>query len=322
MSDIAKLNPDLRVALEDNQRAMDGLVDFTQMPPEHGRKIELEQAKSQRFLMPKVASAVEINVMCADGLPLKGLHVTPPHPGDGIILYFHGGGWAFGSHVTHEDPVRRLSLATGLPVLSISYRLAPEHPFPAGLNDCISVWRALSSGKIIQTKNDGPLVLAGDSAGANLALATMLNEVEVGNVLPDAALLFYGVYGADFGTPSYLRWAGGPVLTRAKMQRFWDWYCPRPRRQDYLAAPLLAPIEHLRSLPELFISASEIDPLLSDSEQLYRLLSTDATRNDTFELWPGMAHGALGFANRVEQVRNHLSEVDQWIQSRFQIKSI
>lgn len=321
MSDIAKLNPYLRIALEDNQRAMGGPVDFTQLPPEHGRKIELEQARNQRFLMPEVASAVEINVMGADRVPLKGLHVTPPRPADGTILYFHGGGWAFGSHVTHEDPIRRLSLATGLSVLSISYRLAPEHPFPAGLNDCISVWRALKSGKIPQSTHAGPLVLAGDSAGANLAIATMLNEVEAGNVLPDAALLFYGVYGADFDTPSYTQWASGPVLTRAKMKRFWDWYCPRPRRQDYLAAPLLAPIAHLRSLPELFISAAEIDPLLSDSEQLYRLLSTDPTRNDSFELWPGLTHGALGFANRVEQVHNHLSEVDRWIQSRFQIKA-
>ncbi|WP_420861929.1 alpha/beta hydrolase [Algirhabdus cladophorae] len=314
---MAKLNLDLRIALEAHQRAMGGLVDFTQMPPKNGRRIELEQARNQRFLMPEVASAVEIKMMGADREPLKGMHIVPPHPRDGIILYFHGGGWAFGSHLTHEDPIRRLSLATSLSVLSISYRLAPEHLFPAGLNDCISVWRALSLGKIPQTKNTGPFILAGDSAGANLALAAMLNEVEAGNVLPDAALLFYGVYGADFDTPSYTRWASGPVLTRAKMQRFWDWYCPLPQRQDYLAAPLLAPIEHFRSLPELFISAAEIDPLLSDSEQLYRLLSMDPTRNDTFELWPGLAHGALGFAHRVDQVRDHLSAVDRWIQSRF-----
>ena len=317
----AHINPDLLAVLEQRMHEMRGALDFTRMPPAHGRKIELQFAMNERSLMPSVGSAVEIILPNNSAPPLKALHVSPPTPRGGTILYIHGGGWAFGSHVTHQDQARRLSLATGMMVVSISYRLAPEHPFPAGLNDCIAAWHALSGGRIVGVPAVGPLILAGDSAGANLALAAMLNEIDAGGPLPDAALLFYGVYGDNFNTPSYKQWADGPVLTRAKMQRFWDWYCPKSYRQDYRAVPLLAPATHLETLPPLFMAAAEIDPLLSENEQLFRVFAADTTRNDTFTIWPGMVHAALGFANRVDQVREHVVHAGRWVQSKFPINA-
>ncbi len=267
--------------------------------------------------MPHVWSASEITIPRQDGSLIRALHVAPPNSRAGTILYFHGGGWAFGSHMTHEDPVRRLSLATGMTVISISYRLAPEHPFPSGLKDCVTAWRALSNGRIHGIAATPPLILAGDSAGANLALAVMLHEVDDARSLPDAAFLFYGVYNANFDTPSYLEWADGPVLTRAKMERFWDWYCPALKRGSFLASPFLAPTTLLRALPQLYIAAAEIDPLRSENEQFSDLMRNIAGRNDTLTLWPGLVHGALGYANRVEQVGEHIREVGEWANDQF-----
>lgn len=321
MSRSVHMNPELRAAIDLREDAAGGALDLTQMPLQRGREIELRMVESERSLMPTVATAVEIALSDTGKPAIKALYVSPPNPRNGTILYIHGGGWAFGSHLTHEDPVRRLSLATGMPVLSISYRLAPEHPFPAGLNDCIAAWRTLCGGRIVGVPAVGPFILVGDSAGANLAFGAMLNEIDAGRKLPDAALLFYGVYGDTFDTPSYRQWADGPVLTRAKMQRFWDWYCPKSDRQDYRAVPLLAPATHLATLPPLYMAAAQIDPLLSENEALFRVLAADTKRSDTFTIWPGVVHGALGFANRVAQIRDHVAHAGQWVQNKFPINA-
>ena len=114
--------------------------------------------------------------------------------------------------------------------------------------------------------------MAGDSAGANLALAAMSRLQEEGGELPATGLLFYGVYGADFTTPSYRDFADGPGLTRAKMQRFWDWYAPKDVRHLPSVAPLQADDTQLRALPPLYLNAAGLDPLRSETMQMGSLL--------------------------------------------------
>ncbi|MDF0603162.1 alpha/beta hydrolase [Psychromarinibacter sp. C21-152] len=257
-----------------------GLVDPTRLAPQHGRA--LADLTNMRWNVPLPEMAEARTVMHA-GLPAR--LVTPPNDsGRDAILHVHGGGWAFCSPATHEGAARRLALACCAPVLTVDYRLAPEHPWPAGLEDVTEAFRAA----------DGPRrwSIAGDSAGANLALCATLRLVRAGERVPAQALLFYGVYAAEFDSPSYVAHADGPGLTRDKMRRYWDMYVPAPQRTDPEVAPLTATDADLAALPPLYLNAAGLDPLRSETERLFDRLR-GLGRHDTCDVIPGVIHGFM-----------------------------
>ena len=287
----ARPSPEM-AALLDRMAAEDGdLPDATTLAPEVGRSQTAQVHQRWRIALPIVGGVADFVSPGAGGQPMRCRRIDPMTvSGPGTILFIHGGGWAFCDIDTHEDGMRRLANAAGMPVFACDYRLAPENRFPDGLNDCIVFWQRLVAGKIDGASPNGPFYIAGDSAGANLALAMILAELQDGRTAPDGALLLYGAYGCDFETPSYREHADGPGLTRDKMRRFWDWYCPAGQRADFRAAPLMATDDMLRSLPRLLIVAAEVDPLLSDSAKLAERL-VGLGRRDAFRVLPGLVHG-------------------------------
>ncbi|MCR8726476.1 alpha/beta hydrolase [Frigidibacter sp. ROC022] len=266
-----------------------GLGDPTRLAPRLGRAL----AEMVNFRWNTDLPPLEARTVLIGGLPAR--LVTPANDdGRHAILHVHGGGWAFCSAMTHEGAARRLAIACGCPVLTFDYRLAPEHPFPAGLDDIETAWEARD-----RTRGWS---IAGDSAGANLALALMLRRIAAGADLPQMGLLFYGVYGADFETPSYRTYADGPGLTRDKMRRYWDWYCPTEHRRDATAAPLAADDGVLRALPPLYLNAAEIDPLSSDSDQLAARLHA-LGRSDPYDRVEGVVHGFMQMGSVLPEAR-------------------
>ncbi|QDC11197.1 alpha/beta hydrolase [Oceanicola sp. D3] len=197
----------------------------------------------------------------------------------GTLLYIHGGGWAGGSIALHEPSAAGMALESGWDVLSISYRLAPAHPYPAGLEDCRAAlaWLAAKGGKV---------AIGGASAGANLALATALStDAELAGLV-----LFYGVFGDDFETESYRRHENGPGLTRARMRELFAMYDPKETR-DELIAPLKA---DLRGLPPALLVAAEVDVLLSENSAMAQALNSAGVPTQ-WHVEPGVTHG---FINR------------------------
>ncbi|MDD7973056.1 alpha/beta hydrolase [Roseinatronobacter alkalisoli] len=265
-----------RLAMEDSE-----LADPTTLEPQQGRTLAALTNLRWNEDLPVMADARV--VMHAGSIPARWV-VPPNDNGRDAILHVHGGGWAFCSPTTHEGAARRLALACGCPVLTFDYRKAPEHPWPAGLDDVAEAWHARDPARRWS--------LAGDSAGANLALCAMLRLIAEGAVLPAQALLFYGVYGADFETESYVANAAGPGLTRAKMQRYWDWYAPQELRSTPEVAPLLADDAALAALPPLYLNAAMLDPLFSDSAQLVARLRA-LGRDDPFDRIDGVVHGFM-----------------------------
>lgn len=227
------------------------------------------------------------------GMPARWVAPTNDR-GTDAILQVHGGGWSLCSPSTHEGAARQLANACACPVLTVDYRLAPEDPFPAGLEDILAAWRARSP--------DRRWSIAGDSSGANLSLAAMLSLIKTNETLPACGLLFYGVYGADFSTESYIRNANGPGLTRDKMMRYWDWYAPIEARNNPLVAPLTATDEMLVSLPPLYLNAAELDPLLFDTQALSQRLCA-LGRNDIFDHVPGVVHGFMQMSSVLPEAR-------------------
>jgi acetyl esterase len=275
-----------------------GMPDPTTLPPEEGRELALLSNRRWNRQLPEMRSVVEYRFARADGSGIDARLFVPPDVQLGLVMYIHGGGFAFCDIGTHERCVRLLATACSCPVLSIDYRLAPEHPFPAGLLDCIDVLRQLDPLRKDHPCTAGPLALAGDSSGANLALATMLHEHQHNGFLPDFAMLFYGVFGTDLDTPSYRQFENGPGLTRAKMMRYLNWYIPDTERNNPMVAPLLADDDALRALPPLYFNAAEIDPLCSDTERLVARLH-GLGRQDQLQLYLGAVHGFMQMSLRL-----------------------
>lgn len=147
------------------------------------------------------------------------------------IVYIHGGGWVLCDLDSHDGVCRELAQRSGLKVVSLGYRLAPEHPFPAPLEDCVSVVRWLAA----RGRDWGidRLVIAGDSAGANLSLATLLALRDAGEQPLRGAALVYGVFAPDHDTPSHLAYGGDNryFLSTAEMEWFWGHYVPTGARR-------------------------------------------------------------------------------------------
>lgn len=310
MSDAAdalddRLDPEM-AALIDRLAAEGGPpIDATTLPPVEGRALAAEQNRRWNTDLPEMARIAEIVVPADPALGSAACRVrvlTPPQARPGVLIFVHGGGFAFLSPETHERCARVLAFETGLTVALPDYRLAPEDPWPAGLMDVVAVTRAIAGDVGLVGAAAGPLLLSGDSAGAALALGALLHEGRAGRRIADGALLFYGVFGADFASPSYRRFHDGPGLTTPKMRRYWDWYAPEAVRADPLVAALRANDAELAALPPLFLLAAGIDPLLSDTLDLARRLAA-LGRDDDLVVVPGVIHGFLQMTNALEPAR-------------------
>jgi acetyl esterase len=306
-----RMAPDLAALLALVEAETGPQPDTTLMPPAEGRRIAAAFNRRWNSDLPAMASTSEVTVPADPGLGSAdcALQVlVPPDAGAGALIFIHGGGFAFCSPQTHERCARVLAIETGLPVLSPDYRLSPEHPFPAGLHDVIACLRAAFEVTAAAGVRPGPLVISGDSAGANLALAAMLHEQQAGRPLPSGALLFYGAYDADFDTPSYRRFRDGPGLSTGKMERYWDWYlADKAGRRNPLASPLHASDEALRALPPLHLMAAEIDPIVSDTLNLAARLAS-LGRPEQVHLVLGATHGFLQMTSVLASAREALAE--------------
>jgi acetyl esterase len=270
--------------------------DPTLMPPAEGRALSEEANRRWNDNLPPLAKEADVWVEARarhDSSRCRMRVLVPHDHAAGAILFVHGGGFAFCSPETHERCARVLAIEAGMPVVVPDYRLAPEQPYPAGLMDVIGCLRATFTATASIGVRPGPLLVAGDSAGANLALAAVLHEQAAGLLKVAGALLFYGTYARDFATPSYQDFAEGPGLTRGKMERYWDWYAgSRELMSDPLACPLGATDDALAALPPLHLMAAAVDPLLSDTLILHQRLKAIG-RNETVTVVPGVTHGFL-----------------------------
>ncbi|MGN8171854.1 alpha/beta hydrolase [Agrobacterium sp. 22117] len=286
------------------------LPDPTTLAPEQGRAQSAFASTRCNVDLPPMRSVSEVWIdadleLGSDRCRLKIL--VPKGAGHGAILFIHGGGFAFCSPETHERCARTLAIESGMPVVLPDYRLAPECPFPAGLKDVVSALRHVFSATSASGVTRGPLLVAGDSAGANLALAAMLHEEAAGRLLPDGGLLFYGNYERSFETPSYVQFSEGPGLTRGKMQRYWDFYAGGQKIEgDPLACPLVATGEQLAAMPPLYLMAAEVDPLLSDTLLLSERLRA-LGRSDELSIIPGVMHGFLQNTSELSAAREALA---------------
>jgi acetyl esterase len=220
-------------------------------------------ALCQSFAAPLPDGVLVADVSC-NGVPCRIYRpdVAGPVP---AVIYGHGGGWVLGGIGTHHDMCAELAVASGTGVILMDYRLAPEHPYPAQLQDSLNVWHYVREYGAGHGLDCSRILAAGDSAGGQMSVALALALAEQG--LPQLAglLLIYPVLGCDMATPSYIRNAQAPCLTREEMAHYLEAFLGPPGGpawRDGKAVPLLA--EDLRVLPPTAITVAGHDPLHDD----------------------------------------------------------
>jgi acetyl esterase len=224
-----------------------------------------------------------------------------PGPGDalGVVAFFHGGGWVLSSIDGHDALARRLAQRSGALVVSVGYRLAPEHPFPAAHEDCWAVTRWLADHAADLGGDPARLAVAGDSAGANLAAGVALRARDEGLDLR-LQLLVYPCVDADGDTASMTENGRSYFLTAADMRWFWDQYVPAAHRHDPYAVPARA--TDLRGVAPALVQTAEFDPLRDEGEQYAARLAA-AGVPVTCTRYDGVVHG---FVSRWGQMRRAL----------------
>jgi acetyl esterase len=206
-----------------------------------------------------------------------------------VIVYFHGGGWVIGELDTVDNPLRRIANRTGAVVVSVDYRLAPEHVYPAAFDDsyAATAWVAEHAAEL--GGDPERIAVSGDSAGGNLAAAVAIAARDRQGPRLAAQLLIYPVTDFDFTTESYGQNGEGYLLTKGSMQWFWAHYLgAQDLGKDPYACPARA--DDLAGLPPAFVATAEFDPLRDEGEAYaakLRIAGVDVTA----KRYDGMLHG-------------------------------
>ena len=256
---------------------------------------QLDEVRAQRAALslptqgtgPDVALQEDRLIIGPEGeVPIR---LFVPESPVGAYLHIHGGGWVLGSHTGQDPMLRRIANETKLAVVSVGYRLAPEHPYPAGLDDCVAASKWLEENAASLGVADAEaLTIGGESAGGNLAVATLLYRRDHMELPFRAAVLTYGVFSAIYDLPSMKAlWDRKLVLSGPIMEFFSNAYAPGRNLTHPYISPLYA---DLRGMPPAIFSVGTLDHLYSDTILMAKAWEAAGARAEVHEYQDG-PHG-------------------------------
>jgi acetyl esterase len=299
-----------------SQLEAQGLPPFEDMSVPQARDVMTQF----RDLQGEPEEVAEVREVLAPG-PAGRLPVRVYHPAPGtfppLMVYFHGGGWVVGNVEVNDIPCRALANTTGAVVASVEYRLAPETTFPGPAEDAYAATRWLADHAGELGADASRLVVAGDSAGGNLAAVAALMARDRGGPPIAHQLLLFPVTAparaSEFA--SYSENAEGYILTRGAMEWFWDHYLDSPEDgSDPYASPLYAP--DLAALPPATVVTAEFDPLRDEGLAYARRLS-EAGVQVTSATYDGMIHDFLLMSGVIDRTRELTDRVGKELRERL-----
>ena len=223
------------------------------------------------------------------------------------LVYLHGGGFVLGTLDGADELCRAIAAGSGWTVVSLDYRLAPENPYPAALEDCLDAYAWLARTAPELGIDPGRIAIGGDSAGGNLAASLCLHRRDERSSLPVTQVLAYPAVDGTFTTPSWSEFADAPLLSTADARWCWDHYVgPGHRADDHLAAPMRA--ESLRGLPPALILTAEVDPIRDDAEAYAARLRRDGVPV-SLTRYAGVFHGFVTEIGVFTQAKQAIDEV-------------
>lgn len=232
-----------------------------------------------------------------------------------ILVYFHGGGWVLCNLDTHDGTARRLCNHARCIVVSVDYRLAPEHPFPAPLEDCYAATQWTAENAASLGGDPTRLAIGGDSAGGNLTAATALLARDRGGPALVHQLMIYPVIDARCETPSFEENKEGYFLSARAMRWFWGHYLENPRDGERPeASPIRA--EDLAGLPPATVLTAEFDPLRDEGEAYAERLSKAGVAADLVR-YDGVIHGFFGMHDLLPKARAAADRAARNLQRAF-----
>lgn len=239
----------------------------------------------------------------------------PENSNESLIIYYHGGGFVFGSLDSNEGFCRRLANSSGCRVLSVDYRLAPENPFPAGVNDAFDAFNWAYEHASDLGIQSSRIAVCGDSAGGNLAAVTCLMLRDRKMSMPRLQVLLYPALAADLSSHSMNEFGDGYFLTREQMEWFHD--CYTSKKEDNLN-PYLWPIIHENhsDLPEAIIVTAEYDPLRDQGESYVSVLRSAGVEALGIRV-NGMMHGFASFSSVAPAAKTALTMIGQIIGNKL-----
>jgi monoterpene epsilon-lactone hydrolase len=277
-----------------------------------GKEIDIDRIRRRTDRLAGIAPVhrrVKVSQIEAHGVP-GDWHQPQGAPDNRALLYLHGGAWMIGSPAMYRGFVSRLAHRIKTNALVIDYRLAPEHPFPAGLDDCLAAYDYLLERGIEPWK----IVVAGDSAGGNLTLALLVALKDRGRPLPGAAVAI--------SPATDLTGSGESHRSRLKLDPFFDGHEPGAILPGYIGdhspdEPLISPLfADLHGLPPLLIHVGDHEMLLDDAVRFAEKAQA-AGVEETLKVWPEMFHVFQMFDPLLPEARRANREIAEFIQQRL-----
>lgn len=271
-----------------------GAPRFHDLSPEQARRSFQKLQYAFRPDPPAVASVTEVPMARPDGSALLARLYRPlsaqPNAVLPLLIFFHGGGWCVGDVDSYDALCRTLANGSGCAVLSVDYRLAPEHPFPAAVLDArLAFDWALDHADLIAI-DPQRIALGGDSAGGNLSIVTALALRDAGGVVPRYLMLVYPSTEIVSNRPSRSAYADGFFLDRDTLVWFFERYLPKGQSEDWRVSPMRA--ASLADLPPMLLVSAEFDPLIDDCEAFVERVRSEGGEVDYHRV-EGMVHGFL-----------------------------
>lgn len=273
----------LRAETPEQARAkMQALLAANPIPPEAIYRVEDRH-------IPGASGQIPVRVYTPEGNPPMG-----------VLVYFHGGGWVLGDLESHDRVCRALANGAGCVVVSVDYRLAPEHVFPAGAEDSYAATKWVFENAASLGADPARLAVGGDSAGGNLAAVVSMMARDRGGPPIGFQLLFYPVTDAALDTPSQKEFAAdGCVLSRADMEWFWNNYLGSDaEKTNPYACPLRA--KNLAGLPPALVMTASHDPLRDEGERFAQRMISAGVKV-TCTRYEGVTHGFISFADALDK---------------------
>ena len=281
-------------------------------PADAVKALLIRQGKSTA---PEPLARVADQMITGAAGPLPARIYWPAGPGPfPILVYYHGGGWVIGSKDVYDSSTRALANLAGAVVISVDYRLGPEHPFPAAHDDAYAAytWARANAG----TVNGDPsrIAVGGESAGGNLAVSTSMMARDRRTPLPVFQMVVYPIAGADMDTASYHQHAMAKPLSKVMMAWFFDHYLPRPADRQDPRINLVA--ADLKGLPPTRIVTAGIDPLRSEGDALAGRLRDAGVAVET-KHFDGVAHEFFGMSAVLPEAKDAQAFVAEGLRGAF-----
>lgn len=243
-----------------------------------------------------------------------------PRPANGVplpvVAFFHGGGWVQGNLETHDGLCGKLAERAGVVVVAVDYRLAPEHKFPAAVEDCLAAWRWIATNAAGFGGDPARLAVAGDSAGGNLSAVVAQRMAVERGPMPAAQVLIYPATDMHMDTASHEEMRADAVIPRERIDFYLDWYLrSEADKDDPCASPALT--EDLGGQPPAMIVTSGFDPL-RDEGHAYADRLTEAGVEVSYREWPGQIHAFAILTAVIPQGEACIDEIATWLKRVFE----